>query len=82
MDKTVNEKQKGLGTYQVPITTNPSLGELLHKLMLLRVTNYEEESPYKPEAYELRLFWTIAHVSAHKDMQGFQHLYFCLNVNE
>jgi len=44
--------------------------------------NVKEESPYKPEAYELRLFWTIAHVSAHKDMQGFQHLYFCLNVNE
>ena len=58
MDKTVNEKQKGLGTYQVPITTNPSLGELLHKLMLLRVTNYEEESPYKPDPVLFPFAWS------------------------
>jgi len=30
---------------------------------------FEEESPYKPEAYELRLFWRIAHAFAHKELQ-------------
>ena len=34
---------------QVPITTNPSLRELLHEPMLLRVTIYEEGLPFKPE---------------------------------
>jgi hypothetical protein len=31
--------------------------------------NLKEESPYKPEAYELRLFWRIAHAFAHKELQ-------------
>jgi hypothetical protein len=45
--------------------------ESLPKLMLLRVSNCEEESPYKPEVCDSGLFVVIAHVSAHKELQGF-----------
>jgi hypothetical protein len=31
----------------------------------------KEESPYKPEAFDSRLFVVIAHASAHKDKPGF-----------
>jgi hypothetical protein len=34
-------------------------------------TGFEEESLYKPEAFDSRLFVVIAHVSAHKELQGF-----------
>jgi hypothetical protein len=33
--------------------------------------NAEEESPYKPEAFNSRLFVVIAHVSAHKELRVF-----------
>jgi len=32
--------------------------------------NEKEESPYKPEAFDSRLKRGIAHVSAHKEIQG------------
>jgi hypothetical protein len=37
----------------------------------LSFTEYKEESPYKPEAFDSRLFVVIAHVSTHQELQGF-----------
>jgi hypothetical protein len=31
----------------------------------------KEESPYKPEAFDSRSSMVIAHVSTHKELQGF-----------
>jgi hypothetical protein len=36
----------------------------------VRVMRVEEESPYKPEAFDSRLKRGIAHVCAHKEIQG------------
>jgi hypothetical protein len=55
-NKSPAAKQKGLGIHQVPITTNPPLTVLFHKLMLRRVTNCLEESPYKPDTVKETVF--------------------------
>ena len=38
--------------------------------ILSHLAELEEESPYKPEAFESRLKSTLSHIFAHKDLQG------------
>ena len=57
---------------QVPITTKSSWWKYYIKSQLLAVTLIvQEESSFKPEAFDSRLIQAIAHVSAHKELQGF-----------
>jgi hypothetical protein len=44
-------------------------GFLTHGLTLS--VKRKEESPYKPEAFDSRSSMVIAHVSTHKELQGF-----------
>jgi hypothetical protein len=48
------------------------VAKVLHEFPVTR-SNFKnkEESPYKPEAFDSRLFVVIAHVSTHEELQGF-----------
>jgi len=49
-----------------PFCYQTSVLKLLHNNLITRSRNLEEESPYKPEAFNPRLFRAIAHGIAHK----------------
>ena len=62
------KKVKGTWTFPSPDYYQTTVIQVLHNFYVIDSFKIEEESPYKPEAFESRLKSNLSHIFAHKEL--------------